>query len=174
MEASRRRRSIWWWFWTYFVVNTCNITLFSHVIIGIDHGRSGVTATTPSWFVVRRGRPSDQSLKYITRWKIHNCLCTIYCSDYVSNLWSRIVINIPIKTVVVGSYKLSFLWCHWPWYSLKSHNGLLELLNFWTHTEQNMHFTDFNFCVWCTISLNWDVISRSETYPWSLSCFMMS
>ena len=32
----------------FFVVNTCNITLFSHVIIGIDHGRSGVTATTPS------------------------------------------------------------------------------------------------------------------------------
>ena len=31
MEASRQRRSIWWWFWTYFVVNTCNITLFSHV-----------------------------------------------------------------------------------------------------------------------------------------------
>ena len=59
MEASRRRRSIWWWFWTYFVVNTCNITFFSHVIIGIDYGRSGVTATTPSWLVVRRGRPSS-------------------------------------------------------------------------------------------------------------------
>ena len=41
MEASRWRHSIWWWFWTHFVVNTCNITLFSHVIIGIDHGRSG-------------------------------------------------------------------------------------------------------------------------------------
>ena len=54
MEASRRRRSIWWWFWTYFVLSTCNITLFSHVIIGIDHGREGVTATTPEWFVVRR------------------------------------------------------------------------------------------------------------------------
>ena len=35
----------------YFVVSTCNITLFSHVIIRIDHGRS---ATTPVWFVVRR------------------------------------------------------------------------------------------------------------------------
>ena len=45
-----------------FFVNTCNITLFSRVIIGIDHGRSGVTATTPSWFVVRRGRPSSCAL----------------------------------------------------------------------------------------------------------------
>ena len=58
----RRRRSIWWWFWKYFVVNTCNITFFSHVIIGIDHGRLGVTATTPSWFVVRWGRPSSCAL----------------------------------------------------------------------------------------------------------------
>ena len=31
----------------YFVVNTFDTKLFSHVIIGIDHGRSGVTATTP-------------------------------------------------------------------------------------------------------------------------------
>ena len=31
----------------YFVVNTFHTTLFSHVIIGIDHGREGVTATTP-------------------------------------------------------------------------------------------------------------------------------
>ena len=50
-------------FLTYFVVNTCNITLFSHGIIGIDHGRSGVTATTPWWFVVRRGRPSSCALE---------------------------------------------------------------------------------------------------------------
>ena len=59
MEASRRRRSIWWWFWTYFAVNTFDRTLFSHVIIGIDHGRSGVTATITSWFVVRRGHPES-------------------------------------------------------------------------------------------------------------------
>ena len=61
MQASRRRRSIWWWFWTYFVVNTSDITLFSHVIIGIDHGREGVMATTPEWFVVwRRDVPRAQ------------------------------------------------------------------------------------------------------------------
>ena len=59
MEASRWRCSIWWWFWAYFVINTFHTTLFSHVIIGIDHGRLGVTATTPEWFVVRRGRPSS-------------------------------------------------------------------------------------------------------------------
>ena len=46
-----------------------------------------------------------------------------------------------------------------------------EILN--THTQQNMHFTDFNFCVWCPISLNCDVISLCETDPCSLSCFMM-
>ena len=54
MEASRRRRSIGGWFWTYVVVNAFDTKLFSHVLIGIDHGRDGVTATTPSWFVVRR------------------------------------------------------------------------------------------------------------------------
>ena len=38
---------------------------------------------------------------------------------------------------------------------------------FWTHTPQNVHFTVFIFCVWVTISLNCDVISLSETGPWS-------
>ena len=60
MEASRRRRSIWWWFWTYFVANTLDTTLFSHVIIEIDHGRSELTATTPSWFVTS---PVETSLE---------------------------------------------------------------------------------------------------------------
>ena len=46
MEASRRWRSIWWRFWTYFVVNTFQTKLLSHVIIGIDHCQLGVTATT--------------------------------------------------------------------------------------------------------------------------------
>ena len=32
----------------YFVVNTFDTTLLSHVIIGIDHGQSGVTTTTSS------------------------------------------------------------------------------------------------------------------------------
>ena len=45
-----------------FCVNTSDITLFSHLIIGIVHGRSGVTATKPSWFVVRQGRPSSCAL----------------------------------------------------------------------------------------------------------------
>ena len=30
-----------------FVVNTFDTTFFSHVIIGVDHGRERVTATTP-------------------------------------------------------------------------------------------------------------------------------
>ena len=38
---------------------------------------------------------------------------------------------------------------------------------FWTHTPQNMHFTLLYFYVWFTISLNCDVISLSETGPWS-------
>ena len=58
--------TFWWWFWTYYVVNTFHTTLFSHAIIGIDHGREGVTATTPSWFVVRRGRPESAG-QQITR-----------------------------------------------------------------------------------------------------------
>ena len=36
---------------------------------------------------------------------------------------------------------------------------------FWTHTPQNVHFAVFIFCVWVTISLNFDVISVSETGP---------
>ena len=45
------------------VVNTFDTMLFSHVIIGIDHGRSGVTATTPEWFVVRRRQvPAGQQI----------------------------------------------------------------------------------------------------------------
>ena len=62
MESSRRRRSIWWKLWKYFVVNTFDTRLLSPVITGIDHGRSRVMATTPWWFVVRRGRPSSCAL----------------------------------------------------------------------------------------------------------------
>ena len=36
---------------------------------------------------------------------------------------------------------------------------------FWTHTPQNMHFTDCYFSLWFTISWNCDVISLSETSP---------
>ena len=36
---------------------------------------------------------------------------------------------------------------------------------FWTHIPQNMHSTDFHFCVWFTISLSCDVISHNETIP---------
>ena len=53
-EASRQRHSIWWWFWTYFVENTLDTKLFGHDMIKIDQGREGVTATTPSWFVVNK------------------------------------------------------------------------------------------------------------------------
>ena len=67
MEASRRRRSIWWWFWTYFVVNKFCTKLFFHVIIGIDQGRSGVTATTPDWFVVRH-RDVPRAQLALTSW----------------------------------------------------------------------------------------------------------
>ena len=76
MEASRRRSSIWW-FWTYFVVNTFDTTLFSHVIIGIDHDREGVTATTPSWFVVQVAHEI-----YPSEWKVHSSEISItimYC-----------------------------------------------------------------------------------------------
>ena len=37
---------------------------------------------------------------------------------------------------------------------------------FGTQTLQNVHFIDFNFCVWFTISLNCDVISLGETGLW--------
>ena len=39
-----------------------------------------------------------------------------------------------------------------------------------THTPQNMHFTGFYFYVCVTMSLNCDVISLSETGPWSAHC----
>ena len=35
----------------------------------------------------------------------------------------------------------------------------------WTLTPQNMQYTVFYICVWVTISLNYDVISLSETGP---------
>ena len=41
---------------------------------------------------------------------------------------------------------------------------------FRAHTPQNIHFADFYFCVWFTISLNCDVICRSETGPRAAVC----
>ena len=41
---------------------------------------------------------------------------------------------------------------------------------FWTHALQNMYFTVFYLCVWVTVSLNCDIISLSETGPWSPYC----
>ena len=38
----------------------------------------------------------------------------------------------------------------------------------WTHTPQNVPFTIFIFSVWVTISLDCDVISLSETVPWTV------
>ena len=40
---------------------------------------------------------------------------------------------------------------------------------FWTHTPQNTPFTDFNVCVWFTITLNYDVKSLSENVSWYIS-----
>ena len=45
--------------------------------------------------------------------------------------------------------------------SLKFHT------KFWIHTPQNMHFTVLYFCVWVTIFFNCDVISLSDTGPWT-------
>ena len=44
---------------------------------------------------------------------------------------------------------------------------------FWTHIQQNMHFTVFNLCVWVTISLNCDVISLRTTchFRWPCAIF---
>ena len=44
---------------------------------------------------------------------------------------------------------------------------------FWTHTPQNMHFTDCYFSLWFTISWNCDVISLSETAPWNITPNLM-
>ena len=135
MEASRGRCSICWWFWTYFVVNTCNMTLFSHVIIGIDHGRSGVTATTLSWFVVRRGRPNKSlgcccgnSLPtiinpLITSWQF--CIITSLCR--ISLKWNVAMVKILLtsgfpsqraKNAEIISLSLCHLWLklRLPWY----------------------------------------------------------
>ena len=49
------------------------------------------------------------------------------------------------------------------WALLKFHT------KFWTHTQQNVHFTVFIFRVWVTISLNCDVISLSHTGPWAVN-----
>ena len=36
---------------------------------------------------------------------------------------------------------------------------------FWIHTQKDMNFTDFHFCVWFTISLKYDVISLMRRAP---------
>ena len=98
MEASRRRRSIWWWFWTYFVVNTFHATLFSNVIIGIDHGRSGVTATTPSWFVVRRQELRSRDVPALDN-KSLGCCCRN----------SRPTVINPLNTVYIIDVRGAFI-----------------------------------------------------------------
>ena len=40
---------------------------------------------------------------------------------------------------------------------------------FWSHTQQNIHFAEFQFCVWFTITLICDVIRLSETVPLSVT-----
>ena len=49
--------------------------------------------------------------------------------------------------------------------------------HFWTHAPQNMHFTVLYFCVWVTISLNYDIIRLSETGPrmprWQRICYII-
>ena len=62
MDAVRQRHLILWRFWKFFVITFFNTNLFSHVIIGIDHGWSGVMTTTPSWYVVWQGCPLSCSL----------------------------------------------------------------------------------------------------------------
>ena len=53
----------YWRFWKYFVVNTFDSKLFSHVIIVIHDGRSGVTTTTPLSCALgtSRGRTTNHS-----------------------------------------------------------------------------------------------------------------
>ena len=97
MEASRRRRSIWWRFWTYFVVNTFHTKLFSHVIIGIDHGRPGITATTPLWFIVRWVPvPDNKSLGCCCR----NSLPTVI---YPLTHWGRVTHICVGNLTIIGS-----------------------------------------------------------------------
>ena len=50
------------------------------------------------------------------------------------------------------------------WAPLKFHT------KFGTHLLQNVNFTDLNFCVWLTISLNCDATSLSETGPRAAPC----
>ena len=49
--------------------------------------------------------------------------------------------------------------------SLPLWSGTIFHTKLWTLILQNMHFTDFYFCVWFTISLNYNVICLSETFP---------
>ena len=63
---------------------------------------------------------------------------------------------------------MHFLRCMGSKFCVKFQRAPLKFhTKFWTHTLQNMNFTVFYFCVWVTISLNCDVISLSETGPWS-------
>ena len=54
----------------YFVVNASDAKLFSHVIIWNSHGQKWVMETTPSLFVVRRGRHCVVSVTASQQWSI--------------------------------------------------------------------------------------------------------
>ena len=104
MEASVQRYSMWLWFWMYFVLNTFDTKLFSHVIIRIDHGWSGVMATTPLWFVVRRGRPWRWNMQHKAKESWERCeplLCLFFplhfCSKQIKGwLWNCFHSSLPL------------------------------------------------------------------------------
>ena len=61
---------------------------------------------------------------------------------------------------------MHILWCMDSKFCVRFQGAPLKFhTKFWTHTPQNIHFTDFYVCVWFMISLNCDVISLSETGP---------
>ena len=88
MEVGRQRHLIWWRFWMYFAKTLLNTKLFSHLIIRFDHGWSGVTATTPLWFVAQWGCPRSCSLGT----SIHPVVAVT-----PSQLWS-----IPLVTYIIN------------------------------------------------------------------------
>ena len=96
----RRRRSIWWWFWTYFVVNTFDTKLLSHVFIGINHGRlcsRDVPAPDKNllWYCYRNSLPTviNPLIKIDVKhkkWKTCSLSCQTYKPTIISNLGTNI------------------------------------------------------------------------------------
>ena len=61
---------------------------------------------------------------------------------------------------------MNILWCVESNFVYKISKSIFHISHkFLTHILENMHFTDFNLCVWFTLSFNYDLKTLSEMIP---------